>query len=845
MGQIRINELGRELEIKSKVILEYLPQIGVTEKKSHSSSIDDEIADKVRGHFRAVEAAEERAAREEAEAKATAEQAAAERAAAEQATAERVAAEQAAAEQAAAAAALPVIPVAEPPPTPIVPRAPAPGGARTIAQPTAAVPTEARRVVPRPRAGAPEAGAPRLRARPGAAPTAPAVPEPGKPIYERKAPTRRRPAATTHLEKKFAEGERKVKHPVRPRLRRAPEERKVPLVRPEAPVVRREHIEINITEGITVKELAEKLEVKAKDLIKALLDRGMLATINQSLDPKLAGELAETFNATAAVISFEQESLQEMLKEEEKVAGKRAERAPVVTVMGHVDHGKTSLLDAIRETNVIAEEAGGITQHIGAYQVETNGRKITFIDTPGHQAFTRMRARGAKVTDLVVLVVAADDGVMPQTLEAIDHAKAAGVPLLVAINKIDKGDAMPERVKKQLADRGLMPEDWGGDTVMVEVSAKKKTNLSQLLEMILLVADMQELKATAVRPASGAVLESKLDRGRGPVATVLVQDGTLRLGDPFIVGPIFGKVRALFDDRGQPLEEAGPATPVEVLGLGGLPEAGDPFQVVADEIKAKQVAAYREQKQREAVLGASARLTLDQLHTQLQSGEVKELPLILKGDVQGSVEALTDQLEKLSTDKVRIKIIHSGAGGISETDVLLASASNAVIIGFNVRPERKAAEVAQQEGVDIRHHSVIYEVLEEMEKALAGLLEPTVKETLVGRAEVRETFRIPRVGMVAGCYVLDGKVVRDSDVRVLRDNVVIYQSRIGSLRRFKDDVKEVASGYECGATVANFSDIKVGDVLEVFKTDYVLVAEPGAYAVTGSDATLSTAKKTS
>ncbi|HKZ52074.1 MAG TPA: translation initiation factor IF-2 [Candidatus Acidoferrales bacterium] len=822
MGQIRINELGRELEIKSKLILEYLAEIGVAEKKSHSSSIEDEIADKVRGHFRAVEAAEEKAAREKTEAKAAAERVAAERAAAERAAAERAAAERAAAEQAAAEAALlPAIPVVEPPPGPVVPRAPAPGGARTIAQPVAAAPAEARRVAPRPRAGAPEAAARRPAAvRPTAAPTAPAAPEPGKPIYERKAPTRRRPAGATHLEKKFAEGERKVKHPVRPRLRRGPEERKVAVPVREAPVVRREHIEINVTEGITVKELAEKLEVRAKDLIKALLDRGMLATINQSLDTKLAGEIAEAFNATAAIISFEQESLQDVLKEE-KVAGKKAERAPVVTVMGHVDHGKTSLLDAIRETNVIAEEAGGITQHIGAYQVDVDDRKITFIDTPGHQAFTRMRARGAKVTDLVVLVVAADDGVMPQTLEAIDHAKAAGVPLVVAINKIDKGGALPERVKKQLADRGLMPEDWGGDTVMVEVSAKKKTNLNQLLEMILLVADLQELKATPTRPASGAVLESKLDRGRGPVATVLVQDGTLRLGDPFIVGPIFGKVRALFDDRGQAMEEAGPATPVEVLGLSGVPEAGDPFQVVSDEIKAKQVAAYREQKQRVAALGASARLTLDQLHEQLQSGEVKELPLILKADVQGSVEALTDQLEKLSTDKVRMKIIHSGVGGISETDVLLASASNAVIIGFNVRPERKAAEVAQQEGVDIRHHSIIYEVLEEMEKAMAGLLEPTVKETLVGRAEVRETFRIPRVGMVAGCYVQDGKMVRDSDVRVLRDNVVIYQSKIASLRRFKEDVKEVASGYECGLTIANFADVKVGDVLEVFVVERV------------------------
>jgi translation initiation factor IF-2 len=545
----------------------------------------------------------------------------------------------------------------------------------------------------------------------------------------------------------------------------------------------------------------------------------MLATINQSLDTQLATDIGQLFNATATVISFEEEALHELAVV--KTKGERAQRAPVVTVMGHVDHGKTSLLDAIRETNVMAQEAGGITQHIGAYQVEHQGRRITFIDTPGHEAFTRMRARGAKVTDIVVLVVAADDGVMPQTLEAIDHARAAKVPLVVAVNKIDKPGAMPERVKKQLADRGLMPEDWGGDTVMIEVSAKKKTNLNQLLEMILLVADLQELKADAKLPATGAVLESRLDRGRGPVATVLVQDGTLRLGDPFIVGSIFGKVRALFDDRGHPLEEAGPATPVEVLGLTALPEAGDQFQAVTDEVKAKQVASYREQKQREAALVGTTRLTLDALAEQLQTGEVKELPLILKGDVQGSVEALGDQLNKLSTEKVKIKVIHTGVGGISETDVLLASASNAIIIGFNVRPERKAAELAQQEGVDIRLHNVIYEALEEMQKAMVGLLEPTLKETILGHAQVRETFRIPRVGMVAGCFVVDGKLVRDAEVRVVRDNVVIYKSKIASLRRFKDDVKEVASGFECGATVANFADIKVGDVLEVFAVEKV------------------------
>ena len=594
----------------------------------------------------------------------------------------------------------------------------------------------------------------------------------------------------------------------------------------EAPLVRREPIEITITEGVTVKEMAEKLEVRAKDVIKVLLDRGMLVTINQSLDSGLAVEVAQKFNATAKVISFEEQAAGEVVQQE--TGGEKVPRAPVITVMGHVDHGKTSLLDAIRETDTLAGEAGGITQHIGASQVNVDGRRIVFIDTPGHAAFTRMRARGAKVTDVVVLVVAADDGVMPQTLEAIDHARAAKVPILVAVNKIDKPDAMPERVKKQLADRGLMPEDWGGETVMVEVSAKEKTNLKQFLEMVLLVSDLQELRATPTLPARGVVLEARLDRGRGPVATVLVQDGTLRSGDPFIVGSVFGKVRAMFDDHGHPIKEAAPATPVEVLGLNALPEAGDQFQVVADEVKAKQVASFREQKMREAALAASARMTLDHLHEQLEAGTVKELPLILKADVHGSVEALCEQLERLSSEQVRIKIVHSGVGGISETDVLLASASNAVVIGFNVRPERKATAMAQQESVDIRLHNVIYEILDEIRLAAAGLLEPTIKETILGRVEVRETFRIPRVGMVAGCYVLEGKIMRDADVRVLRDNVVIYQSKVSSLRRFKDDAKEVQAGYECGATVSNFPDVKVGDILEVFAIEKVVAALAGA-----------------
>jgi translation initiation factor IF-2 len=814
MTQIRINELARELEIKAKRILDYLPELGVTDKKSHSSSIEEAIAEKVRAFFRAEQAAEAEAVRKESEARAAAERAAAERAAAERAAAERAAVERATAERAAAeiAAAERLAPPPGPPPS--MPP-PAPGGARVAVRAAA----EPRRVAARPAAGgaATEVVARALTA-PAAAPGV--APAPGRPIYERKPAAKVAPAPKTHLEKRFAEGERKLKHPVRPRVRPEPGARKVAAPVAAAPVVVRPPRDITITEGITVKELAEKLEVRAKEVIKVLLDRGMLTTINQTLDTQLASDIAQVFNATANVISFEEETVHEVV--EERVKGERQARAPVVTVMGHVDHGKTSLLDAIRETSVAISEAGGITQHIGAYQVETNGRKIVFIDTPGHEAFTRMRARGAKVTDLVVLVVAADDGVMPQTLEAIDHARAAQVPLLVAINKVDKPGALPDRVKKQLADRGLNPEAWGGDTVMVEVSAKQKTNLNLLLEMILLVADLQDLRAHPDLPATGAVLEAKLDRGRGPVATVLVQDGTLRLGDPFIVGPIFGKVRALIDDRGHALEAAGPSTPVEVLGLSALPEAGDQFQVVADETKAKQVASFREQKLRAAALGAGGpRLTLDQLHEQLTAGGVKELPLVLKADVQGSAEALSEQLEKVSTEKVKVRILHSGVGAVSETDVLLAAASNAVIIAFNVHPDRKSAELAQQEGVDVRRYNVIYEVLDEIRRAAAGLLEPTLKETVLGRAEVRETFRIRGVGMVAGCYVTDGKVQRDAEVRVLRDGVVVYKSKVGSLRRFKDDVKEVAAGYECGITVANFADVKVGDILEIFAVEKI------------------------
>ncbi len=583
----------------------------------------------------------------------------------------------------------------------------------------------------------------------------------------------------------------------------------------EVPITRK----ITITEGITVKELSEKLEARAKDVIKKLLDKGIFATINQTLDASTATEIAKAFGAETEIISFEEEVVHEV-KETDRPED-LVERAPVVTVMGHVDHGKTSLLDAIRTTTVAAHEAGGITQHIGAYSVEVKNRRIVFLDTPGHEAFTMMRARGAKVTDVVVLVVAADDGVMPQTLEAIAHARAAKVPIIVAINKIDKPEALPERVKKQLSDQGLVPEDWGGDTVMVEVSAKQQKNLDLLLEMILLVSDIQAPKANPHRLASGTVLESRLDRGRGPVATMLVENGTLHVGDAFIVGAVFGKVRAMFDDRGRAVEEVGPSSPVEVLGLEDVPRAGDLFQVTEDTMKARQISLHRLAKQRDAALAKSARLTLEQLHEQLASSGVKELPLIIKADVQGSVEVLSDTLAKLSTEKVKVKVILAGVGAITETDVLLASTSNAVIVGFNVRPERKASELAQLEKVDIRLHSIIYDVTDEIKKAMTGLLAIVYKETTLGHAEVRDTFRVSGVGTVAGCYVREGKINRDSKVRLLRDNVVVFTGKVHSLRRFKDDVSEVRSNMECGIAIENFNDVKLGDVIESFVSERV------------------------
>jgi translation initiation factor IF-2 len=579
---------------------------------------------------------------------------------------------------------------------------------------------------------------------------------------------------------------------------------------------------ITLAEGMTVKDLADKLELKVKDVLKKLLDRRMMLTINSTLDAATAQTIARDFGAEVLIRSFEEE-----LTEVETEASKPEDlstRAPVVTVMGHVDHGKTTLLDAIRQTKVAEREAGGITQHIGAYSVDVNGRRVVFLDTPGHEAFTLMRARGARVTDVVILVVAADDGVMPQTREAIDHAQAAKVPMIVAINKIDKADANPERVKRELTELGLMPEDWGGTTVTVEVSARQRKNLDQLLEMILLVSDLADLKANPKRMAQGTVLESKLDRGRGPVASILVQDGTLNEGDLLIAGTVEGKVRALFDHLGHKVKHAGPSTPVEVLGLSAPPRPGDTFQVVDDAIKARHIASYRQGIAKEKSLGGKGgRLTLEALQQQMAEGSMKDLSIIIKADVQGSAEVLADMLSKLSDDRVKIRIIHTGVGAINESDVLLAAASSAIIIGFNVKPDRNAESVADREEVDIREHSIIYNVTDEIKKAMAGLLEPTLRETRLGSARVQQIFKTPKAGTVAGCLVADGRITRsgDTQARLTRDGAVIWQGRISGLRRFKDDVSEVKTGLECGISLDRFNDVKVGDIIEVFTVEKI------------------------
>ena len=581
---------------------------------------------------------------------------------------------------------------------------------------------------------------------------------------------------------------------------------------------------IKISDVITVGELAKRMGVKANDLIRELMSQGEMVTINHPLDFESASILATEFNYEVENIAFDEETMlakTKVVKGDEDKIEDLVERPPVVTIMGHVDHGKTSLLDAIRTTSVTDGEAGGITQHIGAYEVEIDGKKIAFLDTPGHEAFTAMRSRGAQVTDIVILVVAADDGVMPQTKEAINHAKAAGVPLIIAVNKIDKPDANPDRVKQELAEFELVPEEWGGDTIFVEVSAKERTNLDQILEMILLQAEVLELKANPDKKARGTVVEARLDRGRGPVATVLVQEGTLKIGDSVVSGTHFGRVRTMLNDLGKPITEAGPSCPVEVTGLSGVPEAGDYFHSVEDEKTAKDVAQHRQHKLRELEMAADSKISLEQLYARIQEGDVKELKTIIKADVQGSVEAVKDALGKLSTDACRLIVLHTAVGGIIESDITLAAASDAIILGFNVRPETKAIALAEKSGVDIRLYDIIYDAVDDIRNAMEGLLEPTYKEKAMGRIEVRETFHVSKIGTIAGCYVLDGKVVRNIKARLVRDNIVIWEGSLNSLKRFKDDVKEVQAGYECGLGLENYNDIKVGDVIEAYEMEEI------------------------
>ena len=591
---------------------------------------------------------------------------------------------------------------------------------------------------------------------------------------------------------------------------------KAKTVKPEPTIPKAIKRKIRISEAILVGELAKRMGIKASEVIKKLMELGLMVTINQAIDADAASLVATDFGYEVEKTALE---IEDLIEEKEERSEDLIPRPPVVTIMGHVDHGKTSLLDAIRQTNITAGEAGGITQHIGAYEVNVDHRKVVFLDTPGHEAFTAMRARGAKVTDIVVLVVAADDGVMTQTVEAINHAKAAKVPLIVAINKVDKSNANPERVKQSLTEYGLVPEAWGGQTIFAEISAKQKIGLKELLEMILLQAEVLELKANPNRPMSGAIIEAKLDKGRGPVATVLVQDGTVHVGDAFVAGTHFGHVRAMINDRGEKIESAGPSTPVEVIGLSSVPNAGDAFVVVTDERRAKELAAQRLLKQWELELAKTSKVTLEDFYKKMQKGVVKDLNLILKADVQGSIEALTEALNRLSTAAVKVNILHSSVGAINESDCMLASASEAIILGFNVKSEPTAQALAEQEKIDIRLYTVIYDALNDVRQAMEGLLEPVYEEHLVGRAKVIQLFNVSRVGVIAGCFVQEGKIVRGSRAHVVRDGKVVFEGDIASLKRLKDDFKEVTSGFDCGLTVGGFQDIQVEDIIESYAVE--------------------------
>ena len=631
-------------------------------------------------------------------------------------------------------------------------------------------------------------------------------------------PEERRPTRPDPVRQVFRKGKRRFKN--RPQRRPRPQIQATrPLMKTEITVTKAGKRVIRIDDAISVADLSQRLGVKANDIIRKLMDLDIMATVNQFIDVEAATIIAGDFDYEVANVAFQEGDHLDGGEVEAKAdaeAGELVKRSPVVTVMGHVDHGKTSLLDAIRKTNVASGEAGGITQHIGAYHVHIEKGDVTFLDTPGHEAFTAMRARGAKVTDIVVLVVAADDGIMPQTVEAINHAKAAGVPIIVAINKIDLPQADAEKVNEAFTEPQLARAEWGGDTIFVEVSAKQGKGVKELIEIILLQAEMLELKASVKATARGVIVEAKLDKGRGAVSTVLISSGTLKTGDAFVTGVYSGRVRAMTSDRGKRIDSAGPSMPVEIMGFTGVPDAGDDFIVVKDEAASRQIADIRQHKRMEEERRKTSRVSLTDLFEQASRGDVKELGVIIKGDVQGSIEAVKDALLKIKSDLVTVNIIHSGAGGVSEGDVMLASASNAIIIGFNIRPEPKARRLAEAEGVEINLYSVIYNLLDDIRNAMEGLLEPIKREEPLGRVEVREVFKVTGVGTVAGSYVTEGKIQRSAKLRLVRDSVVIFEGDVGSLRRFKDDVKEVASGYECGVSIANYNDVKVGDVIEAY-----------------------------
>ncbi len=836
---IRIYELSSELGLDSKEIIARLRKKGI-EVTSHSSSVDDAEARAILSPKKKKSVSPTPAAKPIPKVTATS----AKRTAAaslKPRTAAVVAAQKKVAPAAESRpvpvkkkeplpAALRKKPAEAPPPPPVAPPAPP-----AVAKPAAPPLPPPRKESPAPApSGVKPPPAPSVRPTPPAAAPVHPIPQaakaspPAPPVRPTPAPLRApapvkaqtgAPAAPPTVKTPPPPSAPVVKAPPRPPVVKAPPPAPVPPPPAAPPPPPPPPPVLRVAEAMTVKDLAERLGKSVGEVIKRLMKRGIMATINQMVDVNVIAAIATEFGFEVAVAPIE---AAEAAVEEVQDPARLRPRPPVVTIMGHVDHGKTSLLDAIRQTHVTEGEAGGITQHIGAYEVDLDKGRVVFLDTPGHEAFTAMRARGAQVTDIVVLVVAADDGVMPQTIEAINHAKDATVPILVAVNKIDKPGADPNRVKQQLSEYGLVPEEWGGQTIFVEVSAKKHLGIERLLEMLLLLAEIQEFKADPIRLAQGTIVEAKLDRGRGPVASALIRRGTLRVGDPVVVGLHFGRVRALLNDRGKKLTEAGPSVPVEILGLSGVPEAGDILMAVSDERKARQIALSRQQKRKDEVPAArETHVTLEDLHRRIQEGEIKELRLIIKADVQGSVGAVREALERLSTPAVRLRVIHAAVGAITESDVVLASASNAIILGFGIRPEPKAQRVAEQERVEVRMYTVIYDAIAEIRAAMEGLLAPTFVERLTGRAEVRNTFTVSKVGTIAGCAVTEGRVTRDALVRLVRDGKTVHEGKVASLRRFKDDVREVGSGYECGIALENFNDVKVGDLLEVYEKEAV------------------------